>query len=121
MASTTTRRRNPRTNGQTPAVPHWSTAESLPEFEPREHVFSIDDTNYTMPVQCSASIAIEYLKIARERGADAAFEYGARVLLGDDEYEQVIHWPGLKGEHAAFLATVVDSKMMGAIGPKAES
>lgn len=120
MATSTTRRRSPRTNGaKVPTdVPRWSTEESAAEFEPREHVFSIDDTDYTMPVHCSASLAVEYCRIARERGLDPAFEYGARALLGDDEYEAVIHWPGLKGEHVAFLSKVVDDKMMGALGPK---
>lgn len=123
MASTTTRKRGPRTNGaKVPAgIPRWSTEESVAEFEPREHVFSIDDTDYSMPVLCSAAVAIEYVRIASSQGLNQAFFYGLRALLGDEEYEQVIHWPGLNADRAAFLAKVVDDKMMAAIGPKAKS
>jgi len=111
------------TNGHkvTADVPRWSTEESLAEFEPREHVFSIDDTDYTMPVLCSAAVAVEYVAIARKQGMDEAFEFGARALLGDADYEQVIKWRGLKGEHVAFLTKVVDDKMLGALGPKDKS
>jgi hypothetical protein len=119
MATPTRKRTSTRaTNGAkiTADVPRWSTEDSLAEFEAREHVFSIDDVDYTMPVVCSASVAIEYVAIARSQGLDAAFEYGCRELLGDDEYQRVIHWPGLKGEHITFLTKVVDDKMVEALG-----
>jgi hypothetical protein len=98
------------------AAPRWSTEESVAEFEPREHVFSIDDTDYTMPVLCTASIAIQYTAIARERGLDPAFLYGLRALLGDDDFEQVINWKGMTAKHVAFLTSVVDDKMFQAVG-----
>lgn len=98
------------------AAPHWSTEESVAAFEPREHVFSIDDTDYTMPALCSAATAIQYTEIARQRGLDPAFLYGLRALLGDEPFEQVINWAGMKAEHVAFLTKVVDDKMYGALG-----
>lgn len=116
---TTARTRKPKVETKAEA-PAWSDDDV--DFTPREHVFSIGATDYTMPVECSAAQGWQYAVIVRKFGADAGFEWGARELLGEAEYETVLTWPGLTAERFQFLVRVVSDKLMAAVNdPKAGS
>lgn len=114
--ATAARPRKPKAETK-PDAPVWS--EDV-DFSPREHVFSIGPVDYTMPVTCSAAQGWQYATFARKFGPDAAFEWGARELLGADEYEQVMTWKGLTQERFDFVVTVVTGKLIAALNdPKA--
>lgn len=112
----TSRTRKPAVTKKDDA-PTWSADV---DFSPREHVFSIGPVDYTMPVTCSAAQGWQYAVIVRKFGADAGFEWGARELLGEDEYSQVMTWDGLTPERFNFLVKVVTGKLLAAMSdPKA--
>ena len=62
------------------------------------HVFSIGDNDYYMPTQVPFSHSIKSMEILAREGEAAASAYQLRTTLGDEGYEALLGFEGLKKE-----------------------
>lgn len=107
MASTTTRR---TTTTRKRATPKPVRTVSPDGFEPihipadedvveeREPLFYIGDTEYTVPLSIPMGAALEYLRIASERGEVFAAPPFLSRVLGEDAYRALEQAKGLTGD-----------------------
>lgn len=65
-----------------PIIKITTSTDSAPE--PREPLFSIDDTEYTVPVEVRATMALEAMERTRTQGEPAATAWLMAELLGEE-------------------------------------
>lgn len=62
------------------------------------HAFSIDDTDYYVPTAVPFHHSVKAMEIFTQRGEPAAVAYTLRIVLGDEGYEALMAYEGLKEE-----------------------
>lgn len=122
MASTTTRRPTPARKKTAPRV---GTAGNGPAFEPvriaadedvieeREPLFYIGATEYTIPKTIPMGAALEYLRLAGERGEQLAAPILLTRVLGEEAYMALEKSKGLTEDQ---LGRIVDHVVDRALG-----
>lgn len=122
MASTTTRRPTP---ARKKAAARPATAGAATDFEPiriladedvpdeREPLFYIGATEYTIPKNIPMGAALEYLRLAGERGDQFAAPTLLTRVLGEDAYMALERSKGLNEDQ---LNRIVDHVVDRALG-----
>lgn len=123
MASTTTR----QTAARKKSAVSRSAAAGNPGFEPvriaadedvvedREPLFYIGTTEYTIPKTIPMGAALEYLRLAGERGQQLAAPILLTRVLGEEAYMALEQSKGLTEEQ---LGRIVDHVVERALGPQ---
>lgn len=85
------------------------------EASPVETVelFSIDGKSYSIEKKPRVNVALKYLKIARNEGADAAGAFLLEKLLGEEAYEALLDYDDLTPEN---LAAIVEAAQKATLG-----
>lgn len=121
MASTTTRQ---TTAARKRAAPKPAATPDL-AFEPvriaadddvveeREPLFYIGDTEYSIPVNIPMGVALEYLRVAGERGEQLAAPSLLTRVLGEEGYTALEQSKGLNNDQ---LKRIVDHVVDRALG-----
>lgn len=78
-------------------------------------LFSIDGQVYTMPVEVSASVALQMLHIARTEGQEAAISWTMEEVLGTEAYDALRKCRALKSHQLQAVIKVVTETVMGAM------
>jgi myo-inositol catabolism protein IolC len=78
-------------------------------------IFSIDGRWYTMPVEVSASVALQMLHIARTEGQEAAISWTMEEVLGTEAYDALRNCRALKSHQLQSIIKVVTETVMGAM------
>jgi hypothetical protein len=127
MASTTTARTRTRqaTAARTAAARRPANTAPDPGFEPiripanadvpeeRIPVFYIGDTEYTAPAHVPPGVALEYMRVATERGTDVAAGVILTRVLGEDAYRALEQARGLTSGQLNQIVQMVVDKAMG--------
>jgi len=131
-ATTTSRKRAPRKapapKPRPVAVPlegfqpiRIVTPETPPEVEMVE-VFSIDDRPYCVPKDVSPSVALRFMKLARQTGTEIAMGALLEEMLGEEAYDALANCPHVTKEQFADVMTLIREHALGAVeAPKARS
>lgn len=88
------------------AAAELAAAERIP-------LFSIDGTVYSVPKQIDGGSLLRYLDDAAERGGEAAIANLLREMVGDDGYEALVSFKGLKPGQLEELFDKVEEYAMG--------
>lgn len=76
-------------------------AKAAKEAAERIPIFSIDEVEYTIPKVVDGAAVLRYLDAAAERGFEAAVADLLRELVGDEGYEALVSFEGLKPDELA--------------------
>lgn len=88
----------------------------------RVPLFSIDDTEYTMLAEPTASLALRYLRAQNRSGLDAGFEFAMEQMVGDGAYDALLNYEPLTRDQFAQVSKVVIDTLLGALEtPKEDS
>jgi hypothetical protein len=88
----------------------------------RVPLFSIDDTEYTMLAEPTASLALRYLRTQQRNGLDAGFEFAMEQMVGDGAYDALLNYEPLTRDQFAQVSKVVIDTLLGALeAPKDSS
>lgn len=101
----------------TKVVPVVLSSDDEDQFAEREPLFSIDGTEYTIPVRVSPTHTLRYLDIWSQAGVGIALIYALKDSLGADGY-RVLTECALTQEHLDLIVSIVRGKYDGT-GPKA--
>lgn len=101
-----------------------NTKKSAPEI-PREPLFAIDGTTYTIPERFHPTDMLMYLHILTTGGGDAAGKWALHYALGDDGFWALFDAGGAVDEHQLkAMIDCVTGRLLGMSspvpGPKAE-
>ena len=111
--------RPPARKKPTDRKPRARATEFEPAFEPLDldampqtidvetvHLFTLNETDYYVPLEPPARVSLKYLRMARE---DAAGAQGwlLEQLLGEDAYTALMEWEGLTTDILVRLLNVV--------------
>jgi len=80
-----------------------------------KELFSIDGRIYTMPVEVSASVALQYLHVARAEGETASISWVMEEVLGTEAYDALRKCRALKPHQLQAVIKVVTETVMGAL------
>lgn len=78
-------------------------------------LFSIDGKVYTMPVEVSASLALQMLHEARTAGQESAISWVMEEVLGKEAYDALRNCRALKAHQLQAVIKVVTETVMGAM------
>jgi hypothetical protein len=81
----------------------------------RVPLFSIDDTEYTMLAEPTASLALRYLRTQQRQGLDAGFEFAMEQMVGDGAYDALLNYEPLTRDQFAQVSQVVIDTLLGAL------
>lgn len=124
MASTTPARTRQTTAARRAAAKPTSVAAAL-DFEPiridsdedipdeRVTLFYIGDTEYTIPKTIPSGVALQYLRLAGERGEQFAAPMLLTRVLGEEAYEALETSRALKDEQLQQIIDIVVSLSLG--------
>lgn len=89
----------------------------------RVEVFRLGGNIYTMPAQPRVNEALKYLRLVREHGEEHAASMLLEVMLGEEAYQALLSYDGLKPEHLQTIYTGVAEITLGVMesDPKALS
>lgn len=79
------------------------------------HIFSIGETDYYMPGEVPASLALQVLEVTELDGQQAAVSYALRTVLGDDGFDALKNHPTLKRKELSAVMDIVMARVMGAL------
>jgi hypothetical protein len=97
------------------------TPETPPEIEMVE-VFSIDGEPYCVPKDVSPSVALRFMKLARQTGTEIAMGALIEEMLGEEAYDALANCPHVTKEQFRDVMTLIREHAMGAVeAPKATS
>lgn len=84
-------------------------------------LFSIDGASYSIPKKPRVNLALRYLKMARESGADAASAYLLEQLVGEDAYTALMNYEDLTQETLQAIMVAAQKVTLGGLeDPKAK-
>jgi hypothetical protein len=124
MASTTARPRQPAT-ARKRATPKPVNGSGSLDFEPiridadddieeeRIPLFYIGDDEYTIPKLIPTGVALQYLRIAGERGQEFAAPILLTRVLGEDAYKALENSKGLKDDQLERIIQLVIDLALG--------
>lgn len=78
-------------------------------------LFSIDGRVYSMPVEVSASVALQMLHVARTEGEQSAVSWVMEEVLGTEAYDALRKCRALKPHQLQAVIKVVTETVMGAM------
>lgn len=78
-------------------------------------LFSIDGRVYSMPIEVSASVALQMLHVARTEGEQAAVSWVMEEVLGTEAYDALRTCKALKPHQLQAVIKVVTETVMGAM------
>jgi hypothetical protein len=80
----------------------------------RETAFTIDDREYTVPVEVDSSVGMMATDLMATQGEPAAVRYIMIQLLGKDAYQRLIREKGLSREDLKAIQIILREKVFGA-------
>lgn len=84
-------------------------------------LFSIDGQSYSIPKKPRVNLALRYLKMAREEGADAASAYLLEQLVGPAAYDALMNYEDLTSETLGAIMEAAQKVTLGGLeDPKAK-
>jgi hypothetical protein len=92
-----------RTDGQGPD--DWQ--------DKREPLFSIDDREYTIPVEVPGNITLQALERVRQDGEGPTTAWLLELMLGDDGYRALRECSSVSRQNLAAIGAVVSAKVLG--------
>lgn len=84
-------------------------------------LFSIDGKGYTIPNKARVNLALRYLKMARNEGADAASAYMLEEMVGEEGYNALMNYEDLTSETLTAIMEAAQKVVLGGLtDPKAK-
>jgi len=87
-------------------------------FEQTAPLFKVNGRVYEARTAFSAGEAIQYVKIARERGYDEALEYAMTQALGAEGWKAFVDCPYMSQDNSAKIVSQVMASLVGGPDPK---
>lgn len=87
--------------------------KTAPESEEREPFLEIDGKSYTLPVEPSPAIAVQYLRDTKARGAEYAVAAAFETMLGAEGLKALSKCGGLTKSDLAKIMTKIQDKITG--------
>jgi hypothetical protein len=92
-----------RTDGQGPD--DWQ--------DKREPLFSIDDREYTIPVEVPGNISLQAIEVVRQQGDTAATGWLMELMLGADGYRALRKCPAVDRAQIKRIGAIIRDKVLG--------
>jgi hypothetical protein len=79
----------------------------------REPLFTIDEAEYTIPVEVPGNITLQALESLRQHGEAHTTAWLLELMLGEDGYRALRQCPSVTRANLAQIGAVVSAKVLG--------
>lgn len=83
------------------------------DFDDREPLFYIDDTEYTIPKRPRANLSLQFLDMVKSEGTDYASAWLMEEMLGTDAYEALMKLDTLEPDQLQQITDLCQKKVLG--------